>query len=382
MPSKSHNLNKLNRFIGNPEDLLPTPAFRIGVNISLLNLGPSGSARRERCLVSSDLASVLGLLEGMQIRVTGSDGSAAVFTVGGTFSVLHLPIAPYFGIRIYSNTSGSTTTDGGVYRLCGLAGGSAALPFTTCTVRNVPVSESTTDGVVTSFYTESASGSFTEHVTRADDQELVALFPHGGNIDMHTSDQVAAFVSQLSAEGAAATLWECRGAWSGGGAFQRWHITADDIDLHSFRGLFMAQYRPYGVSFPGSQICVPFGHAVAFHGFSAASSILCAVVIGGRAALAHKQTVQTRVQEAIAAAAPSTLVYYHVADVGVIPPTSWHGIDLTDKTGTSPDNLVNRICTAGGIQIEQSQAIRNSSILRTAVAQGVATAMAEILANP
>ncbi|HWO18488.1 MAG TPA: hypothetical protein VNO30_06915 [Kofleriaceae bacterium] len=368
--------------VTNPEDLLPAPVVLLGVKISVTTEPLTGADRHEHCLVSASLLAALHLSIGMQLRVTGPDGNSAVFTIRDTFVTISIPPLVSYAIKVYSNST-TDSQNGGVYKLCGQAGSNASLPFTTCTVANVPVSESTTGSHLTHFYDEPASGSFTEHVSRASDQQLIALFPHGGNIDRHTSDQVAPFASRLAEEDRTATTWECRGTWSGGGAMIRWHITATDIATTSFRGLHKAQFVAHGTTSSGEILYyyIPFRFAVAFHGVTAHAGVN-AIVIGGLASTAHKELVRDHIQQAIADAAPQgTTVYYYVANSGVTLPTSWHGIDVSLHSGLGTNNIVNRMCTDGGIQIEQSQAVRDNEVLRTAVARGVAAAMLEILAE-
>lgn len=365
-----------------PASLLPTPTVVTVVHIIAIGVVPNGRNRREHCQISRSLLGELGVSVGMQIRLTTSQGSAAVFTVMDVFDT-SFPL-PARQVIIYANSSPAWGTpddheDGGVFKLFEIAGNTTSLPSATCSVRNVPVSDSYFDGQRTHFFDEPTTpagaprGSLTEHLTRGSDRRLFALFPHGGDIDEHTGDQVGPFQARLSSGGASATLWECRGAWAGGGASRRWHITADDLASSSFPGLFNALLRR--VMSPGGAL---FRSAVAFHGFKADDDALRAIVIGGRAPMGDKELVRQRIQDA---AGGSAGVQFYLADPDATLPGQWKGIDVARYAGTSTDNLVNRICVGGGIQVEQAQAVRRDPALREAVARGVATAMVELIAG-
>jgi hypothetical protein len=378
----------MREWVGNPEDLLPAPASRCGVTIEVVATVPSGAHRREHCAISQSLLSDLSISVGMQIRVVGTGGRSAVFTVERSFQMIGIPPFPApRKIRIYANSNATDSDDGGVFKLCGSVGGTATLPFTTCTVRNVPVSESTRNGVRTEYYDPPAiDGDFTEHVTRGNYQQIIALFPHGGSIDLHTGLQIEPFVDRLAEGDIVPIVWECRGG--GGRAFKRWHITANDIHLSSFRGLFKTRFVG---AWPDQQWFVGHRFAVAFHGFAVDDEPdFLGIIVGGRAPLAHKQTVQEKIESAITAADPNITVHYYVADIDGVPGpgTAWNGIPVSDYTGTGVDNLINRLCPndgtemhRGGIQIEQSAAVRSNETLRTAVARGVAAAMIKLLSD-
>ena len=104
---------------------------------------------------------------------------------------------------------------------------------------------------------------------------LIAIAPHGGDIEPRTDDQAEQMRALLTAE--RASSWLCRGWRPGGGAVDRWHITSADLAPDCFPQLHTVIGRG-------------FTDAVAFHG-SGGSQVL----VGGGAA-------SSGLQESIAAA--------------------------------------------------------------------------------
>lgn len=166
-------------------------------------------------------------------------------------------------------------------------------------------------------YTDAEALSNSEFVERLDDgsnDDLVICAPHGGMIENWTDEMAERMASQLSAK--SPTCWRCKGWKSGGGAYERWHITSTDISKHSF---------PLLDSISGRD----FGHAVSFHGWSEDD-----VVIGGT----ETGQVMCDVRNAIATA------------------LSGSGIDvvINRSVGDHQDNFVNWLTQngGGGLQIE------------------------------
>ena len=152
---------------------------------------------------------------------------------------------------------------------------------------------------------------------------LVALAPHGGALENWTDDQAERVASQLAAKGVSS--WRCKGWRSGGGAFDRWHITSTEISRRSFPLLDSIGSRG-------------FQYAVAFHGFTDSE-----ILIGGGAS----QSLKERVRDAIAAVVvPSIPVRVATAE--------------DEFGGDNPDNLTNWITSGGtgGVQIDQSYQAR------------------------
>jgi hypothetical protein len=91
-----------------------------------------------------------------------------------------------------------------------------------------------------------------EFVERLDDDGahtgLIAIAPHGGDIEPYTDQQAERVRSQLAGKGVSS--WRCKG-WHPKGALEHWHITSTDIHEASFPLL-------------NSVISRRFSHAVAF----------------------------------------------------------------------------------------------------------------------
>jgi phage replication-related protein YjqB (UPF0714/DUF867 family) len=151
---------------------------------------------------------------------------------------------------------------------------------------------------------------------------LIAIAPHGGDVEPRTDDQAEQVRLLLAAEGASS--WLCRGWRPGGGAVERWHITSADLAPGCFPQLHTVIGRG-------------FTHAVAFHG-SGGSQVL----VGGG-------TASSDLQEAIAAA----IRLATGLAVRVATPDDRLG-------GDDPRNVVNRLTAGGanGVQIEQPLAAR------------------------
>jgi phage replication-related protein YjqB (UPF0714/DUF867 family) len=153
---------------------------------------------------------------------------------------------------------------------------------------------------------------------------LIAIAPHGGDIEPFTDDQAEQVRVLLAAEGASS--WLCRGWRPGGGTVDRWHITSADLAPACFPELHTVIGRG-------------FVHAVAFHG-SGGSEVL---VGGGPASADLQQAIATAIRDAT-----------HLV-VRVAPGDDRLG-------GNDPRNVVNRLTAGGanGVQIEQPLAARRS----------------------
>ena len=160
-----------------------------------------------------------------------------------------------------------------------------------------------------------------ELVERLDDDgaptHLIAIAPHGGEIEEHTDQQAERVAERLGKE--LASVWRCKGWKPDGGAFLRWHITSTDIDPACFPLLNSVMSRR-------------FAHAVAFHGFDDEPGVL----IGGTAPAEVKERLRQAIQQVL----PEGL------DVRVAGPGERFG-------GDDPNNIVNRLSPCGGIQLEQ-----------------------------
>ena len=160
-----------------------------------------------------------------------------------------------------------------------------------------------------------------ELVERLDDNgfqtHLIAVAPHGGDIEEHTDGQAERVAERLGPQ--LASAWRAKGWGSDGGAFVRWHITSTDLNPICFPLLNSVMTRR-------------FTHAVAFHGFNDEPGVL----IGGTAPAELKERLRGAIEQVL----PAGL------DVRVALPTERYG-------GDDPNNIVNRLSPCGGIQIEQ-----------------------------
>ena len=167
-------------------------------------------------------------------------------------------------------------------------------------------------------------GDFVERLT--DDGThagLVAIAPHGGAIEQGTDEQAERVAAQLAAKGASS--WCCKGWGQAGRAFRQWHITSVDIHEASFPLLSGILHRG-------------FAWAVAFHGFSEDH-----ILIGGGACDALKQEIRSAIECAVAG-----------SDIVVRIATAADAFG-----GDDPGNIVNRLASGNGIQIEQSKLARD-----------------------
>ncbi len=168
-----------------------------------------------------------------------------------------------------------------------------------------------------------------EFVERLDDDGthtgLIAIAPHGGDIEAYTDQQAERVASQLAGKGVSS--WRCKG-WHPKGAFDHWHITSTDIHEASFPLL-------------NSVISRGFSYAVAFHGFDD-PNIPYGILVGGLA-----EALKEEVKGVIEGVVGSDFT------VHITKPGEQFGGD--DKR-----NIVNRLTAGGrnGIQIEQKKGPR------------------------
>jgi phage replication-related protein YjqB (UPF0714/DUF867 family) len=153
---------------------------------------------------------------------------------------------------------------------------------------------------------------------------LIAIAPHGGQIEPYTDRQAERVAEQLSAKGVSS--WRCKGWKQGGGAHERWHITSTDIHPASFPKLNRVISRG-------------FRYAVAFHGFGGTG-----VLIGGAAPDSLKGEIKLAIERAVTGSGIAVRLAQPDDNLG----------------GSSSRNIVNRLTAggAGGIQIEQSLSAR------------------------
>ena len=151
-----------------------------------------------------------------------------------------------------------------------------------------------------------------ELVERLDDDgsqtHLIAIAPHGGDIEEHTDEQAERVAERLGPQ--LASAWRGKGWRPDGGAFVRWHITSTDINPVCFPLLNSVMSRR-------------FAHAVAFHGFDDEPGVL----IGGTAPAEVKERLRQAIQQVLPAGSTS----------GSCCPTSGSGatIRTTSSTGSA-----------------------------------------------
>jgi phage replication-related protein YjqB (UPF0714/DUF867 family) len=213
-------------------------------------------------------------------------------------------------------------------------------------------------------------GRFQETAVKTADSRVALLVPHGENIETQTSGQVAPFVGRLEGSEFNDTdlelevnIWNVQGVWGDFQTFKRWHATATNLHESSFPALREMLDRAH---FATGR---PFQYAVALHGFDSGTRRL---IIGGQAPRNQRCFVARRIRDEITAADNAVTVVYEVPNGG------GGGLD-----GDSPNNIVNRLAGPGGIQIEQSSALRgySSNLLVAPVARGVAQAVGELIAG-
>ncbi len=156
-------------------------------------------------------------------------------------------------------------------------------------------------------------------------KDLIALAPHGGDIEKLTDKQALRVQRRLGAS--LARSWRCMGWKAGGGASKRWHITSTEISEHSFPVLGEVFQRKYI-------------HAVAFHGWTEDR-----IGVGGLAPISVRRQIVQAIRTALIAAGSNIEVRLE----------SSGGL-----SGSNPNNIVNRITASGknGVQIEQSKPAR------------------------
>ena len=376
---------------------------------------------REHAYVSSALASKLGITTvnldwsgpNPQIRIwieqpatfanwkSGTDyrnrSSSAVFTVVGVLSDAADRIWVYgkrntsdrdsgeyklfatdtnnSGTRVYTSQSFSDADADGI-----LDGVSARAFRTPTSWRQITQNGATTSA--TSYCEPDAVGSLKEYGVNVADNRVAALAPHGGATESGTSDQLTPFVTTLNAApySVPVNTWDVQGKWEDDQTQKRWHATATTISEASSPALQavldQAQFDPAAGK--------AFRFVVAFHGFTATTSNAIEVSLGGRAAQSTKCLAVYYIQDALVAAGLDRheiafIIHDPVAGILDVPDKNNHKVGRQDLKGTEAANIVNRLAAEGGIQLEQSKAVRDSVTLRNAGATGVAKALGEVI---
>jgi phage replication-related protein YjqB (UPF0714/DUF867 family) len=153
---------------------------------------------------------------------------------------------------------------------------------------------------------------------------FIAIAPHGGQIEEHTDEQAIEAVRPVCAVDFPASVWLCKGYGDAAkGAFDRWHITADDLQPACFPLLEPLVSRG-------------FCYGVAFHGFDRKKGE-ADVYIGGAASQSLKLTIESALNDLYLPIKIKISTRY----------------DDPKFQGFSPENIINRLTTRG-IQLEQS----------------------------
>jgi phage replication-related protein YjqB (UPF0714/DUF867 family) len=166
----------------------------------------------------------------------------------------------------------------------------------------------------------------------AQNNKLLVIAPHGGEIERMTDNQAELVWSHFSS--ARASLWTCKGFSIEGqeGALSRWHITSTEISKESFPQL--------------NTILGPtptFEYSIAFHGWNEDKDVIC---VGGKDNQTSRD-LKKRIRDAIDDALPNN------ANIRVLDSGCPEGFN-----GNDPYNIVNKLGT-NGIQIEQCPKARD-----------------------
>lgn len=175
---------------------------------------------------------------------------------------------------------------------------------------------------------------------------IAVIAPHGGSIERATDAQAERVASD---DRFRADFWICQGP--GGGAFRRWHVTSDDLSEASFRGLRALLGAPHDL-------------AVSFHGFTDVEDV--DVIVGGLLDVEVRRVMRDELERRL------TVVLRRPA-IAILA-TSTHD----PHPGLAPGNVVNRLATEGGLQIEQGLALRSTRNAADVVADVVADELAAL----
>ncbi len=233
----------------------------------------------------------------------------------------------------------------------------------------------------TSYCEPDAVGNLKEYSVKTAAPWVAALAPHGGQIESGTYEQLAPFVKALAVRyNVPVSTWGVQGKWEDDQTSKRWHTTAPTIHEASWPALRALLKRPLF----GGPARKAFGFVVAFHGFSAQTKDAIEVIVGGRAPQNTKCLAVHYIQDALVAKGRDRreiafIIHAPSAHALSIPNKDGKRVGRRDLQGTEAANIVNRLAAYGGIQLEQSKAVRDSDILRNAVATGTAKALGEVI---
>jgi phage replication-related protein YjqB (UPF0714/DUF867 family) len=278
----------------------------------------------ERCSANPAVLKSIGRAIGQQVRITRSDSPnfVAVYTVKQANPDADLADPELANVVRTGQT--------GRERL-GTAGEMAAV------VQAKVVDDAPGSGVFSFFELGDGDGQ---------QAYFIAIAPHGGEIEPFTDKQVEDVITELKAASFPASFWLCKGDGNRDkGAFDRWHITSEDIQPACFPLLESLSSRT-------------FCYGVAFHGFDRKEDE-ADVYIGGGASLPLKRAIEKALNDL------SLSIEVKISTCN----------DKPKFQGFSPENIINRLAVRG-IQLEQSRDAREK------FGQQIALAVAKVFASP
>lgn len=233
----------------------------------------------------------------------------------------------------------------------------------------------TTTTTTTNHYTENdANGSFRETAVRRNDNRFALIVPHGGAIETKTSDQVTPFVTTLEGSPYLVPVnsWRAEGQWNDDQTSKRWHITTTNTFEASFPALAWLVNPSQTTWLDATH---PFRRTLALHGFTSGAAD---VIVGGGTDLNAKCLVAQRIKAETGMGPVAVRIYHNDQIIDVLGSDN-HRVCRKGLDGDSDRNIINRLAADGGIQIEQSGDVRNSTTYRNGVANGAAKAIGELL---
>ncbi|MEM7352067.1 MAG: SdrD B-like domain-containing protein, partial [Acidobacteriota bacterium] len=369
--------------------------------------------RREYAHITSGLRDALGLTVPSdpdddvrpQIRViveTDNSGlrSTANFTVESVITDSALRVEIYD----VDPGEGSTDEDSGTFKLFGAGGFDAAA---TLNVHAAAPSRSEVDDNGTTTVTQNfcepdvnhAAGDanevygFFEEVTLGASRDFALLVPHGGLIEEETEAQVAEMAAAFAARNQPFNAWLATAHWDDDVASELFHITSKATDPQTYPGLdALLDAGDFD-----SVDEIEFQYAASLHGFG--SFDRPGLVLGGRAPQEIKCYVARQIQQRLISEAEPAIAYYVYDSDGdsdtALDLPDGDDVRITDQrpdvglTGRSCDNIVNRFtqdsgCDVGhgGIQIEESAALRDDAALRQLVSEEIANGFIDMILDP
>jgi len=184
---------------------------------------------------------------------------------------------------------------------------------------------------------DAANAYVDEYARHESSNVAAALAPHGGEVEPYTASQAFACARTFDL----CSAWAYCGHLEDGRAFDRYHVSSIVLDIDRFEHL--------------REVADDVELGVSFHGFSCERTD---VYVGGSVGRSIRNAVAAQISE-------STSLDVQVATLG-------DGL-FRRYGGRSPANVVNRVGSVGGIQLEQTKAARRE------YAAEIATSVATVL---